>query len=160
LNSNADGELRQHPSIWVDADACPGVIKDILFRAAERVRLPLTLVANHAVKTPVSKYLRAVQVARGFDEADHYIAERVAPGDLVITADIPLAADVVARGATALNPRGRRYTEANVRERLAIRDMNEELRGMGEIRGGPPALGKRERQAFAAELDRWLAGHR
>ena len=112
------------------------------------------------MKTPVSKYLRAVQVARGFDEADHYIAERVAPGDLVITADIPLAADVVARGATALNPRGRRYTEANVRERLAIRDMNEELRGMGEIRGGPPALGKRERQAFAAELDRWLAGHR
>ena len=154
------GERIRDPHIWVDADACPTVIKDILFRAAERVGLMLTLVANHAVRTPPSQYLRSVQVAHGFDEADHYITERVSPQDLVITADIPLAAEVVSRGATALNPRGSLYTEANVRERLAIRDINEELRGMGATRGGPPALGKRERQAFAGELDRWLATRR
>lgn len=144
-------------AIWVDADACPNVIKDILFRAAERVGVPLTLVANHIVIVPASDYLHAVQVPSGFDVADKYIIEHVGAGDLVITADIPLAADAVNQGATALNPRGQLYTETNVQERLSIRDMNEELRGMGELRGGPRALGKRERQAFARELDRWLA---
>lgn len=144
--------------IWVDADACPAPIKDILFRAAERVGVELTLVANHALRTPPSRHIRAVQVPGGFDVADRRILEQVQAGDLVITADIPLAAEVVAAGALALNPRGQLYTEANIRERLAMRDLMDTLRSAGEVTGGPAALSNKDRQAFANQLDRLLAG--
>ena len=142
--------------IWVDADACPAAIKEILFRAAERTQVMLVLVANQPLKIPPSTYIRSVQVERGFDVADQRIVLEAGAGDLVVTADIPLAAEVVAKGATALNPRGELYTEANVRERLAMRDMTDELRAGGVTTGGPAALGKRDRQAFANQLDRWL----
>ena len=142
--------------IWVDADACPAAIKEILFRAAERTQVMLVLVANQPLKIPPSTYIRSVQVERGFDVADQRIVLEAGAGDLVVTADIPLAAEVVAKGATALNPRGELYTEANVRERLAMRDMTDELRASGVTTGGPAALGKRDRQAFANQLDRWL----
>ncbi|MBK1727641.1 YaiI/YqxD family protein [Halorhodospira neutriphila] len=143
--------------IWVDADACPGAIKEILFRAAERTRVELTLVANHAVRVPPSPVIRAVQVGAGFDVADHEIARRVAPGDLVVTADIPLAAEVIEAGAQALNPRGERYTAETVRERLNMRDFMETLRASGVDTGGAAALSQRDRQAFANQLDRLLA---
>jgi uncharacterized protein YaiI (UPF0178 family) len=143
--------------IWVDADACPKVIKDILFRAAERVGVPLTLVANHALSTPPSRLIRSVQVAGGFDVADKHIAQSAEPGDLVITADIPLAAEIIDKGASALNPRGELYTRENVRERLNMRDFMDTLRGSGIQTGGPPPLSHSDRQAFANALDRWLA---
>jgi len=143
--------------IWIDADACPAVIKEILFRAAERVGVKLTLVANQPVKTPPSRYVNAVQVPAGLDEADRRIVESVQAGDLVVTADIPLAADVVAKGALALNPRGDLYTTDNIRERLSMRNHMDELRGMGVTTGGPSPLSKSDRQAFANRLDRWLA---
>ena len=146
--------------IWVDADACPAPIKEILFRAAERVGVPLTLVANHALRTPRSPLIRAVQVPGGFDVADRKIVEQVQAGDVVVTADIPLAADVVKNGAVALNPRGQLYTEANIRERLAMRDLMESLRSAGEVTGGPAALGPKDRQAFANQLDRLLTAAR
>lgn len=142
--------------IWVDADACPGPIKEILFRAAERCSLPLTLVANHALGTPPSRLIRAVQVSRGFDVADDYIAERIRAGDLVVTADVPLAAQAIEKGAHAINPRGERYTPDNIRERLTMRDFMDLLRGSGEVTGGPPPLGHADRQAFANALDRLL----
>lgn len=142
--------------IWVDADACPGPIKEILYRAAERVGVELVLVANHALRVPRSALIRAVQVPGGFDVADKHIAGQLEPGDLVVTADIPLAAEAVARDALALNPRGELYTEDNVRERLALRDMMEELRSAGTMTGGPAALSNRDRQAFANQLDRLL----
>jgi uncharacterized protein YaiI (UPF0178 family) len=145
--------------IWVDADACPKVIKEILFRAAQRLKIPLTLVANHPLHTPPMPYIKAVQVSGGFDVADHYIAERVNPGDLVITADIPLAAAVIDKGGHALNPRGEFYTPDNIRQRLTMRNFMDELRGSGVNTGGPPALNQRDRQAFANELDRFLAKH-
>lgn len=144
--------------IWVDADAIPNVIKEILFRAAERVRVPLTLVANHPVQAPPSRFISSRQVSSGFDVADNHIVDELAAGDLVVTADIPLAADAIAKGATAINPRGGLYTETNIRERLTMRDIRDELRGIGEVHGGPPpALGKRERQNFAKALDKVLA---
>lgn len=143
--------------IWVDADACPGVIKDILFRAAERTRIPLTLVANKALRTPPSPYIRAIQVETGFDVADNRIAQAVEPGDLVVTADVPLAAAVLDRGAHALNPRGELYTLENIRERLAMRNFLEELRGSGVQTGGPAAFSHGDRQAFANRLDQFLA---
>ena len=143
--------------IWVDADACPGVIKEILFRAAERVQIPLTLVANHWLRTPPSRVIGFLQVPSGLDVADSAIVERVATGDLVVTQDIPLAALVLAKNAVALNPRGQLYTPDNMAERLSMRNFMEELRGAGVQTGGPPPLGARDRQAFAAELDRWLA---
>ncbi|MCH9673147.1 MAG: YaiI/YqxD family protein [Gammaproteobacteria bacterium] len=143
--------------IWVDADACPRVVKDILYRAAERTQTLLTLVANQPLSVPRSPYIVTEQVEKGFDVADHRIVERVHSDDLVITADIPLAADVVAKGATALNPRGELYTEKNIRERLSVRDMMDELRSAGMVSGGPPPLSQRERQAFANQLDRFLA---
>jgi hypothetical protein len=143
--------------IWVDADACPKPVKEILFRAAERRQLPLTLVANQPVTTPPSRWIGSVRVGAGFDVADNHIAEQAAPGDLVITADIPLAAAVVAKGCTALNPRGERYTAENVRERLNLRDFMDTLRGSGIDTGGPPAFGQRDKQAFANALDRLLA---
>lgn len=142
--------------IWVDADACPNVIKEILFRASERTRVPLTLVANQPLRTPSSPLIRQLQVAPGFDAADRRIVELVAPGDLVITADIPLAANVIEKGALALNPRGELYTADNVRERLAMRNLMDELRGGGMITGGPAVLNNSDRQAFANALDRVL----
>lgn len=144
-------------NIWVDADACPGVIKEILFRAAERTRVELTLVANRVVRVPPSPVIRAVQVSAGFDAADHEIATRVAPGDLVVTADIPLAAEVIEAGAQALNPRGELYTAQSIGERLNMRDFMETLRASGVDTGGTPALSQRDRQAFANRLDQILA---
>jgi uncharacterized protein len=143
--------------IWVDADACPGAIKEILYRAAERVRVPLVLVANQPLATPRSPYISAVRVAAGFDVADHHIASQVQPGDLVITADIPLAAEILERGAEAIDPRGERYSRDTIRERLVMRDFMDLMRGSGEITGGPPPLAQADRQAFANALDRLLA---
>lgn len=145
--------------IWVDADACPGAIKDILFRAAERVRVQVTLVANSALQVPPSPYLRRVQVPAGLDVADKRIVELLAPGDLVITADIPLAAAVIEKAGHALNPRGELYTKDNIRERLSMRNFMDELRGSGVATGGPSALNQRDRQAFANSLDSFLAKH-
>ncbi len=144
-------------NIWVDADACPGVVKEILYRAAQRVGVSLTLVANQRLNTPPSKLIRSVQVARGFDVADNYIVEQAIPGDLVITADIPLAATLVDHGIDVINPRGEHYTRENIRERLALRDFMTELRDSGEQSGGPPPLNQSDRQAFANALDRLLA---
>lgn len=143
--------------IWVDADACPRVVRDILFRAAERVGVEMTLVANQALTVPRSNLIKTLRVPGGFDAADDRIIAQVSAGDLVITADIPLAAAVVQRGAQALDPRGRLYTTENVGERLAMRDMMEELRSARMVRGGPPVLDQRDRQAFANQLDRLLA---
>ena len=145
--------------IWVDADACPNVIKDILFRAADRVQITTMLVANRLLRTPPSRYIDKVQVSSGFDEADKYIAGRVQKGDLVITADIPLASDVVEKGGYALNPRGEFYTEDNIRQRLTMRNFMDELRGSGVDTGGPASLSQSDRQAFANELDRFLTRH-
>ena len=146
--------------IWVDADACPVAIKDILFRAAERTQHPLTLVANQFLRTPSSSRIRMIQVPGGFDEADKYIAAHVDAGDLVITADIPLAADVVAKGAHALSPRGELYGKENIRELLDMRNFMDTLRSTGVETGGPAAFGSADRQAFANQLDRLLLRHR
>ena len=143
--------------IWIDADACPRVIKDIVLRAAERRGIATTLVANQSLSLPPSAYVRGVRVPGGFDEADNHIENAVVPGDLVITADIPLAAAVLARGALALNPRGTLYTTENIGERLALRDMLDELRAARLVRGGPPPLDHKDRQAFANQFDRLLA---
>jgi uncharacterized protein len=143
--------------IWVDADACPAVIRDILFRAADRARMRVTLVANQPVKRAVSPYIHFVQVPAGFNVADARIVEMMEPRDLVITADVPLAAAVIEKGGVALDPRGTLYTSENVRERLSLRNFMDELRGSGVNTGGPASLGKRERQLFANQLDRWLA---
>ncbi|MEB2399108.1 MAG: YaiI/YqxD family protein [Alcaligenaceae bacterium] len=142
--------------IWVDADACPAVIRDILYRAAQRWRRHLTLVANQMLRTPPSPWLRAIQVPGGFDVADDYIVQRLNPGDLVITSDIPLAAQTLDKGGIALSPRGERYTADTIRERLAIRDMMEELRSAGVDTGGPAALSQSDRRAFANALDRLM----
>ena len=144
--------------IWVDADACPKVIKEILFRAAERVGVPLTLVANQPIPVPGSRLIRSVQVSAGFDVADNYIVQQTQAGELVVTADIPLAAEVIAKGALALNPRGELYTEENIRQRLTMRDFMDTLRGSGVNTGGPPSFSLGDRQAFANQLDRLLAG--
>lgn len=142
--------------IWVDADACPGEIKELLFRSAMRRKVPVTLVANQQLRVPKSEYVNAIVVQSGMNEADRKIVELAQSGDLVITADIPLAADVVAQGAQALNPRGELYTEANVAERLATRNMLDELRAGGQVVGGPASFTGKEKQAFANQLDRWL----
>ncbi|MFC5595049.1 YaiI/YqxD family protein [Lysobacter niastensis] len=149
--------MSEPTQIWVDADACPGVIKEILFRAAERARVQVTLVANQWLRTPPSRFIRSLQVAGGYDVADTAIVERVHPGDLVVTQDIPLAARVLERGAVALHPRGERYTADNIAERLSIRNFMEELRGAGVQTGGPSAFHARDSQNFASQLDRWLA---
>lgn len=154
--SEAQGP-RPPAQIWVDADACPGVIKDILFRAAERAQVAMTLVANHPLRTPPSRHVRAIQVPAGLDVADTVIVQQLRPGDLVITQDIPLAALVLDKGGVALNPRGELYTADNMAERLSLRNFMEELRGAGVQTGGPPPLHARDRQAFANQLDRWLA---
>ncbi len=147
--------------IYVDADACPNVIKEILFRAAERLQIQLILVANQPVKAPPSKVVRTQQVSSGFDEADAWIEAQVQAGDLVITADIPLASAVIDKGGQALNPRGELYTADNVRQRLVMRDLMDQLRGTGmDVGGGPPPLTQQDRRAFAGELDRLLARQR
>ena len=138
--------------IWVDADACPAVIKDILFRAAERTARPLTLVANQYLRVPALAHVRMIQVPGGFDEADKYIAAHLQAGDLVITADIPLAADVVARDAHALSPKGELYGKENIRELLDMRNFMDTLRSTGVDTGGPPPFSSADRQAFAAAL--------
>lgn len=142
--------------IWVDADACPRAIKEILFRAAERRRVQLTLVANKALHCPRSPYLHAIKVPMGFDEADHRIVQLMQPGDLVVTGDIPLAAAVVAKGGHVLGPRGEQFTEENIQERLAMRNLMDQLRSEGLEAGGPAALGKGDRQEFANGLDQLL----
>jgi hypothetical protein len=142
--------------IWVDADACPKPIKEILYRAAERVRVPLTLVANKLLRPPASRYIKAMVVAAGFDVADSRIVGELEPGDLVVTADIPLAALVIAKGGHALNPRGEFYTDETIRERLSMRNFMAELRATGIEVGGPPTLNQSDRQAFANQLDRFL----
>jgi uncharacterized protein YaiI (UPF0178 family) len=143
--------------IWVDADACPVVIKEILFKAAERTEIQVTLVANQPVRVPPSRFIRFIQVASGFDVADNEIVERVKAGDLVITGDIPLAADVIEKGGHALNPRGEMYTAENIKARLNIRDFMDTLRGSGIDTGGPPVLSLGDRKVFADNLDRLLA---
>lgn len=142
--------------IWVDADACPRVIKEIVFRASERLELPVTLVANVGMDKHHSRLITSVVVAEGFDAADDHIAEQAAPGDLVVTADIPLAARIVAKGAVGLDPRGELYTEENVGERLSMRDLMQELRGAGMIQGGPAQFSFTDRQRFASSLDTLL----
>ena len=149
----------QHASIhiWVDADACPRVIKEILFRAAARKKVCLTLVANQSMRTPISPYINSIIVGAGFDVADDKIVALLTPGDLVITADIPLAAAVIEKAGHALNPRGEFYTRDNIQERLAVRNMLDELRGCGVETGGPAVFGLGDRQTFANQLDRFLA---
>ena len=142
--------------IWVDADACPHVIKDILYRAAERAKILTTLVSNMALRIPESPYIRTVRVKKGFDGADQRIVQEMHSGDLVITADLPLAAEVVARGGQALDPRGELYSEDNVHERLAFRNLMQELRSTGDILGGPAPFNQSDRQRFANHLDRLL----
>lgn len=147
----------RHMHIWVDADACPNVIKDILYRASDRLKLPLTLVANQALRVHRSAYIRTVVVPRGFDVADEEIVRHIVAGDLVITADIPLAAAVLEKNSHALSPRGERYSPETIHERLRIRDMMEQLRDSGVRTGGPAALSQADRQAFANALDQLLA---
>ncbi|MBZ0104307.1 MAG: YaiI/YqxD family protein [Sulfuricella denitrificans] len=145
--------------IWVDADACPNVIKEILFRAAERARISITLVANQLIRTPPSPFIKAMQVPAGFDVADDQIVRQIAAGDLVITADIPLAAKVIESGGHALNPRGEFYTPDNIRETLSMRNFMEQLRNSGVETGGPPGFSQGDRAAFAKQLDKFLAKH-
>lgn len=143
--------------IWVDADACPVAVKEILYRAAERASVPLTLVANRLLQVPPSPWIKALQVAHGFDVADEEIVKRLAPGDLVVTSDIPLAAEVIERGGQALSPRGELFSPETIRAQLTLRDFMDTLRASGVQTGGPPAFGQAERKAFAGQLDRWLA---
>jgi uncharacterized protein YaiI (UPF0178 family) len=144
------------PQIWVDADACPGPIKEILFRAAERAQVMVTLVANQTLRTPPTRWVRAIQVAGGFDVADNEIVQRLAEGDLVVTQDIPLAAQAIDKGALALHPRGELYTRETIAQRLSMRNFMDELRGAGVDTGGPSTFHARDRQAFANQLDQWL----
>lgn len=143
--------------IWVDGDACPNVIKDILFRVAERTKICVTLVANKLLRTPPSRFIRAVQVPNGFDVADNEIVRLMQAGDLVITADIPLASDVIAKGGYALTPRGEFYTKENIEQQLTMRNFMDALRCSGVDTGGPPPLSMGDRQMFANQLDRHLA---
>src|SRR5690349_5915840 len=146
--------------IWVDADACPAAIKEILFRAADRVRVRVTLVANQPLRIPASPYIRFTQVPAGLDVADRRIVELLEAGDLVVTADIPLAAAAIEKGAHALNPRGELYTAVTIRERLSMRNFMDDLRGSGVQTDGPAAFSAADRQAFANQLDRFLAKRR
>jgi uncharacterized protein YaiI (UPF0178 family) len=142
--------------IWVDADACPGVIKEILFRAAQRSGVTVTLVANQPLSIPRLTSVRLIQVSSGFDVADAEIVKRMIAGDLVVTADIPLAAEVIAKGGEALNPRGERYSPDTIRGVLALRDFMDTMRASGHVGGGPPPLTQANRNAFASHLDSWL----
>lgn len=145
--------------IWVDADACPRTIKEILFRAANRTKIALILVANQPLSIPPSPFIKIVKVSAGFDVADHYIAERIQSGDLVITADIPLADAVVSKGGTALNPRGNLYTKTNIKESLAMRNLSHDLRSSGILTSGPSEFSKKDIQRFANALDQFLMKH-
>jgi len=142
--------------IWVDADACPAVIKDILFKAARRTKLPLSLVANHSMSVPPDKHITLTQVPSGFDAADDYIVEKCEAGDLVITNDIPLAADVLGKNALALNNRGEEYDKSSIKQILGMRDFMDTMRSSGEHTGGPKAFSQRDKQNFANALDRLL----
>ena len=146
--------------IWVDADACPVAIKEILFKAADRTQTLTTLLANHSLRIPPSKFIKFMQVSSGFDVADDEIVQRVSAGDLVITQDIPLAAEVIEKGAIALSPRGELYTTANIRARLNMRDFMDTMRASGVNTGGPPPLNQADKQAFANHLDKFLAHHK
>lgn len=146
-----------HASIWVDADACPKVIKEILYRVAERTGITVTLVANQPLTVPKLRSLRVLQVSQGFDVADNEIVRRAGAGDLVVTADIPLAAEVIAKGAQALNPRGERYSADTIRGLLNLRDFMDTMRASGQVSDGPPPLSQANRNAFASHLDRWVA---
>jgi len=148
------------PQIWVDADACPAAIKEVLFRAADREQVHVTLVANQWLRTPPSRFVRSIQVPGGFDVADAEIVERVSAGDLVVTQDIPLAALVIEKGALAVHPRGELYTPDTIAQRLSMRNFMDELRGSGVDTGGPAAFHARDKQAFANQLDRWLVQFR
>ncbi|MDR3445686.1 MULTISPECIES: YaiI/YqxD family protein [unclassified Dyella] len=152
--------MSTRPQIWVDADACPAPIKEVLFRAAEREQVHVTLVANQWLRTPPSRFVRAIQVPGGFDVADNEIVERVVAGDLVVTQDIPLASAVIAKGALAVHPRGELYTPDTIAQRLSMRNFMDELRGAGVDTGGPAAFHARDKQAFANQLDRWLVQFR
>ena len=142
--------------IWIDADACPVVVKEIVYRASERRNVAVCQVANQIQRVPRSPLISQVQVAKTPDAADHYIIQEADPADLVITADVPLAAELVAKGVHVINPRGEAYTEANIRERLNMRDVMDELRGAGLVSGGPATYNDKDKQAFANSLDRWL----
>jgi len=148
------------PAIWVDADACPQVVREILLRAAERTGVDITFVANQPIRLPAGLPVKAVQVAPGFDVADNYIVQHAAAGDLVITQDIPLAAEVVKNGVAAVSPRGQLHTKESIGQRLAIRDLMSDLRDAGLVRGGPPPLSQADRQNFANQLDKWLSARR
>ena len=143
--------------IWVDADACPNPIKHILFKAAQRKQLPLTLVANQYLQTPASPLINAIQVPQGFDVADNYIVDNVSDGDMVITQDIPLAAEVIEKGAQVISPRGEKYSKNNIAARLTMRNFMEDMRAAGEQTGGPKAFSPQDTQQFANSLDQWLA---
>lgn len=152
--------MNANAQIWVDADACPVAIKDILFRAAEREQIPVTLVANQYLRTPPSRFIRAVQVPGGFDVADNEIVLRVAADDLVVTQDIPLAALVIGKGALAIDPHGELHTPETIAQRLTMRNFMDELRGSGVDTGGHAPFHARDKQAFANQLDRWLTQRR
>ncbi len=147
-------------NIWVDADACPGVIKEVLYRAAERTQTQVTFVSNHYLRLPPSKYLTHLQVEKGFDVADNEIAKRAQAGDLIVTSDIPLAAEVIEAGCFALNPRGELYEANSIKAKLTMRDFMDTLRASGVNTGGPPAMSQAERQRFANHLDRLLQQQR
>jgi uncharacterized protein len=146
--------------IWVDADACPSVIKDILFRVADRLEIPVTLIANKLLRTPPSRFIKAIQVPAGFDVADNEIVRLTEPGDLVVTADIPLASDVLEKGGYALNPRGEFYTKDNIQQFLTMRTFMDELRSSGVETGGPAPFSQADTRNFANQLDRHLAKRR
>lgn len=146
--------------IWVDADACPKVIKEILFRAANRTKVLMVLVANQPLAIPPSPFIQTILVKSGFDVADNYIIQNMTAGDLIVTADIPLADAVIDKGGIALNPRGELYTKENIKHRLSLRNLNEHLRSSGVITGGPPTINSREIQAFANHIDKFLMTHR
>ncbi len=149
--------MTSSPRIWVDADACPNPIKEILYRAARRASVLTTLVANQRLEVPASPYIRALQVGAGFDVADNRIVREASAGDIVVTADIPLAAEAIAKGCAVINPSGERYTEETIRQRLNMRDFLDTLRASGVQTGGPPPFGNAQKQAFANQLDRLLA---
>lgn len=145
--------------IWVDADACPVPIREILCRAANRWKVDTTFVANQSVRVPPSPFIRTRQVPQGFDVADREIVDQLSSGDLVITQDIPLAAEAIEKGAAALSPRGQPFTPDNIRQRLAMRNFMEELRNAGQVTGGPSSFSQTDRKAFADQLDRWVQKH-
>lgn len=142
--------------IWVDADACPNVIKEILYRAANRTKTVITFIANQPLNIPSSIFIKRIKVASGFDVADNYIVQHMQFGDLVITADIPLADAVIDKGGSALNPRGELYSKSNIKHRLAMRNLNESLRSSGVLTGGPMQIRKKDIQVFSNSLDRFL----